>query len=70
MAAYTPYDALRIIVSKLAWQQESQFRPILESIDEWERLGVFGSVATWECTHENIEPRPPFKCLDCGRLNP
>lgn len=72
MAAYTPYELLRMLVNtSTMWRDEAQKQPYLDSIDEWETMGVFGNVASaLACQHENVSPYPPFKCPDCGRLNP
>lgn len=66
MAAYSPYDLLRTLIERVGWPVEEEKRVALESVNEWERMQIFGNLATMTaCPHEEIS-YATGACVDCG----
>jgi len=66
MAAYSPYDLFRTLIERAGWSHEEEKRVALESVAEWERMQMFGNLASLTaCPHEHIS-RTNGACEDCG----
>jgi len=67
MAAYNLYQILRTLVERVGWPTEEEKRVVLESINEAERMSIFGNLATsMECPHDAGEDNQG-RCALCGR---
>lgn len=64
--AYSPYDLLRTLIERVGWPVEEEKRVALQSVNAWERMQIFGNLASMTtCRHENIS-RATGACEDCG----
>lgn len=67
MSAYSPYELLRTLIDRVGWPDQADKKAATESVDEWERLQIFGNLATMmECPHD-AEAIVNGKCRDCGK---
>ena len=66
MAAYTPYDLLRTLIERAGWPREAEKIAAMESVAEWERMHLFGDLATiTACAHDGGR-RADGSCEFCG----
>lgn len=67
MAAYSPYQLLRVLIERVAWQSEQERELAIESVNEMERMGMFGNLASiMQCAHGDTDQYG--RCVDCGSL--
>lgn len=71
MAAYSPYELLRVLIERVGWPTEAERVAALESVSEWESMGFLGGnlAQMTKCPHENTVSRYKggVMCLDCKR---
>lgn len=79
MAAYSLYDVLRTLIDRVGWPTEEEKRLCLESVNEAERMAIFGNLAQqMTCDHEPDETSDVYqygmraarsnKCRLCGKI--
>lgn len=66
MAAYSPYDLFRVLCERVGWPQEEEKRVALASIAEWERMQMFGNLASLTACPHPPELIRDGRCEDCG----
>lgn len=70
---YDPYTLLRTLIERVAWPTEADKNAALESVNQYESIGMFGNLAKqMACKHppERIQVMnrgTSGKCMDCGR---
>lgn len=72
VSAYGPYELLRTLINRVAWPNMEEMQRALESVDEYERMNMFGNLAQQAaCKHEDIHVVSYLGgavCNDCGRI--
>lgn len=67
-AAYSLYDLFRTLIERVGWPTEEEKRAALASVDQAERMQVFGNLASaMVCDHPTGETDREGRCVDCGR---
>lgn len=67
-AAYSIYDLLRTLCERVGWPTEDEKRVALQSINDAERMRIFGNLAAdMACVHPDDDRSPSGQCMLCGR---
>lgn len=67
-AAYSLYDLLRTLCDRVGWPTEQEKNAAVTSIDQAERMQVFGNLAEMmACKHPPEAMTPSGRCADCRR---
>lgn len=67
-AAYSLYELFRTLVERVGWPTEEEKRAALRSVNEAERMQIFGNLAgTMACDHPTDCRTPQGQCTLCGR---
>ena len=65
MAAYNPYQLLRVLIERVGWPNTNEKGLALDSVAEMERMNLFGELAhIMQCEHPDTDQYG--RCADCG----